>query len=169
VELSNGERVSMALAERGTCLSKGLWAREVRRLDETGHQVSVLCTDYCSDLRRVAVWMFARWSQENFLKYMREHFWLDRLVQYGTEPLPETTRAVNPAWRRLDSAVCQETGLLTRQRAAFGARELSATPETSEIERWQREKAALSEAITARPDDVRLVAGTVPQHGRPAA
>jgi hypothetical protein len=29
--------------------------------------------------------MFARWSQENFLKYARENFGLDRLVDYRTE------------------------------------------------------------------------------------
>jgi len=40
--------------------------------------------------------MFARWSQENFFKYMRQHYGLDRLVDYATEEIPDTTPVVNP-------------------------------------------------------------------------
>lgn len=167
VTLANGERVTMALAERGVRLADKLWVREVRRRDEDGRQVSVLATDYRSDLQRVAVAMFARWSQENFLKYMREHFWLDRLVEYGTEPLPDTTRVVNPAWRRLDSAVRKETALLSRQQAEFGARQLTAAPEPAELERWQQHQTALIEAITARQvrvEQLKTERKTTPKH-----
>jgi hypothetical protein len=150
VTLANGETVTMELAERGTRLSNGLWVREVRRRSAEGHQTSVLSTDYRSELRRLAMTMFARWSQKNFFKYMREHYYLDRLVEYGTEPLPETTRLVNPAWRSLDSRVRKELGLLTRQQAEFGALSLSPAPEASEMEAWQKKKAALLESITAR-------------------
>ena len=31
--------------------------------------------------------MFARWNQENFFKYMREHYRLDRLVEHGISPV----------------------------------------------------------------------------------
>jgi hypothetical protein len=167
VVLANGERVTMALAERGVRLADKLWVREVRRRDEDGRQVSVLATDYRNDLQRVAVAMFARWSQENFLKYMREHFWLDRLVEYGTEPLPDTTRVVNPAWRRLDSAMRKEVALLSRQQAEFGARQLSATPEPAELEAWQQRQAALTEAITARQarvEQLKTERQATPQH-----
>ena len=95
VSLVNGKRVRMELAERGVRLSNDLWVREVRHLSEKGHQSSILCTDYRSDLSRVAVAMFARWCQEIFFKYMRQHYNLDRLVEYGTEVIPETTRVVN--------------------------------------------------------------------------
>ena len=40
--------------------------------------------------------MFARWYQENFFKYLRQHYGLDRLIEHGISPLPETTRLVNP-------------------------------------------------------------------------
>ena len=106
--LANGEKVTLALAERGACLSNGLWVREVRQREASGHQVSVLATDYRSALAPIAVRMFARWTQENFLKYMREHYAIDRLVEYGTEPLPETTTVVNPAWHQLDRQVRRE-------------------------------------------------------------
>jgi chromosome segregation ATPase len=49
--------------------------------------------------------LIARWSQENYFKYMREHFGLDALVQYGTEEIPATVTVVNPAWRELNGEV----------------------------------------------------------------
>jgi len=120
----NGEKSTLPLAERGTCLSNGLWVRELRRLDQHGHQSSVLCTDYRSDLTTAAAAMFGRWNQENFFKYMRQHYGLDRLVEHGTSPLPDTIRLVNPAWRALDSQARRLAGQLTRQRAAFAAHTL---------------------------------------------
>ena len=62
--------------------------REIRKRTESGHQSSVLCTDYRSDPGPVAAAMFARWSQENFFKYMRQHYGLDRLIDYATEEIP---------------------------------------------------------------------------------
>lgn len=148
--LANGEQVTLCLAERGTCLSNGLWVREIRQREDGGHQVSVLATDYRSELRPIAVRMFARWTQENFLKYMREHYAIDRLVEHGTEPLPETTLVVNPAWRQLDSQIRREQALRDRDHAAFGARNLSAIPEPPELEAWQQQTAQLHQTITAR-------------------
>ena len=102
VTLPTGEVVQRELAERGTCLTNGLWVREVRVRSQDDSQGSILSTNYQFNLRQMAVLMPARWSQENHLKYMRQHFGLDRLIEYGTQPLPETTVVVNPAWRRLD-------------------------------------------------------------------
>jgi hypothetical protein len=148
--LANGEQVTLSLAERGTRLSNGLWVREIRQREDSGHQVSMLATDYRSDLRPLAVRMFARWTQENFLKYMREHYAIDRLVEHGTEPLPETTAVVNPAWRKLDSQIRREQALLQREQAAFGALSLSPVPEPPELETWQQGKARLHQALTTR-------------------
>ena len=148
--LANGESVTLALAERGTRLSNGLWVREIRQREASGHQVSVLSTDYRSDLRPLAMRIFARWTQENFLKYMREHYAIDRLVEYGTEPLPETTMVVNPARRQLESQIRRERALRDRDRAAVGALSLSAAPAPPELEAWQHHQARLHEALTAR-------------------
>ena len=148
--LANGEKVTLSLAERGTRLSNDLWVREIREREESGHQVSVRRTDYRSDLRPLAVRLFARWTQENFLKYMREHYAIDRLVEHGTEPLPATTTLVNPAWRRLDSQVRREQAQRERDRAAFGALSLAAIPEPPELEAWEQPKARLHEALATR-------------------
>ena len=97
VRLVNGQEVELELAERGVRLSNGFWVREVRQLDEKGHQTAMLSTDFQRDLAAVAVALYARWCQENFFQYMGQHYGLDRLIEYGTEPLPETTMVVNPA------------------------------------------------------------------------
>ncbi len=146
--LVHGETVTLALAERGTRLSNGLWVREVREREDGGHQVSVIATDYRSALAAIAVRMFARWTQENFLKYMREHFAIDRLVEHGVEALPATTTLVNPAWRRLDAEVRRARAQLTRAQAQFGALSLAPAPEPAEVEKWQAQKARLHAAVT---------------------
>jgi len=81
VEMSFGQQVKMKLAERGVFLSKKLWVREVRKLTDTDHQVSVLSTDYKSEMTTIDSHMFSRWSQENFFKYMRKHFNIQGLIE----------------------------------------------------------------------------------------
>jgi hypothetical protein len=67
--------------------------REVRKLSPGGKQTAILSTNYMADYTRLAASMFARWSQENFFRYMRQRFGLDRLVEYGTESIPDTVRS----------------------------------------------------------------------------
>ena len=48
-ELAGGETSTLRRAERGTRLSNGLWVREIRKLSESGHQTSILTTNYSVD------------------------------------------------------------------------------------------------------------------------
>lgn len=151
VRLINGEAVELPLAERGTALSNELWVREVRHRDETGHQTAMISTDYRRDLSGTAAALFARWCQENFFQYMAQHYGLNRLIEYGTEPLPETTVVVNPAWRQKDQAVRRERALLVREQARFAAATLD--PEASSAEavvEYEKEKGKLLEQIQRR-------------------
>jgi len=147
VELGGGAVVRMKLAERGSRLSNGLWVRQVRKLSAGGKQTAILSTDYVADYTRLAASMFARWSQENFFKYMREHYGLDRLVEYGTEAVPDSVRVVNPAWRQLDSQVRTLTGKRQRQLVQFAAQSLQGELSESEVTRYQQKKAQLQEEI----------------------
>lgn len=164
----NGETTTVRLAEGGTRLSNGLWLRELRRLDERGHQTAILSTDYRSDLATAAAAMFARWNQENFFKYMREHFGLDRLVEYGISPLPDTTRLVNPAWRALESQARRLTGELTRQRAAFTAHTLRPDEnDPAAAARHEEKKGAALSALTAKEAELSTIKDqrkTTPRH-----
>lgn len=160
--LATGQVVEMKLAERGSCLSNRLWVREIRKLTERGlrphsrrfAQTAILATDYRSDFAPVAAAMFARWSQENFFKYTRQHFNLDRLVDYGTEPISDPIPVVNPAYRRLDGHVRSGTGKLNRLLAQFGAMNLEATIEPEQVEPFLRRKAALQEEIDLLRKDI---------------
>ena len=105
IESTAGNIINVQLAERGTQLSNKMWVREIRKLTKSGHQTSIISTDYCSNLTQVASEMFDRWCQENFFKYMRQHYNIDRLVDYSLESIPETTIVTNPEYRRLDGIV----------------------------------------------------------------
>lgn len=147
VNLVSGEIVEMFLAERGVFLGKMVWVREIRKLTESGHQTSILSTGYRLPMERTGTAMFARWSQENFFKYMRKHYNLDGLISYSTEDIPDTTQVVNPAYRELDGQVRSKTGKLSRKLAKFGAMDLKGNIDPKNVEKFEREKANLKEEI----------------------
>ena len=147
VKLVSGEQVEMRLAERGTRLSNGLWVRQVRKLSDNGKQTAILSTNYENDPMHLAASMFARWSQENFFRYMRQHYGLDRLAEYGTEAIPDTVRVVNPAWRQLDSQIRRLNGKRQRDRATFGAQSLAGELSDKTVSEYQQKQAELQESI----------------------
>ena len=101
-------------------LSKKVNVREIRRLTQSGHQTAIITTDFIPDMTVIAGTMFARWSQENFFKYMREHFGIDRLIEYGTAPVDETVKVVNPAYRDIESRIRSASQKLGRKVSEFG-------------------------------------------------
>jgi hypothetical protein len=147
VAVASGETVSMKLAERGTQLSNKLWLREIRKLSDSGHQTAILTTNFQAPLATLAASLFARWCQENFFRYMREHYGLDRLIEYGTESIPDAVPVVNPQWRKLDSQIRSQAGLRYRRAAQFGALALSTDLTESELPRFQQRKGELQEEI----------------------
>jgi len=147
VELAAGQTVTMKLSERGTRLSNNLWVREIRKLTDSGHQTAMLTTNFSAPMPVLAASMFARWCQENFFRYMREQYGLDRLVEYGTEMIPDITTVVNPQWRRLDSQVRSKTGQRHRLHARFGAMALSEGLSEDEVQTYERRKGELQEQI----------------------
>ena len=147
VELPGGETVTMQLAERGSQLSNKLWLREIRKLTDSGHQTSILTTNFQAPMLTLAVSLFARWSQENFFRYMREHYGLDHLIEYGTEPIPDAISVVNPAWRKLDGQIRSQAGRRHRLAAQFGALTLSEDPTEPQVQGFQRRKGNLQEEI----------------------
>lgn len=154
VSVNQAPPTAMKLAERGVKLSNGLWVREVRKLSESGHQTSVLSTDYRSVATGIAAEMFARWTQENFFRYMRQHYSLDNLIDYQTEPLNETTVVVNPDWRQLDAQVRSKGSLLSRKLSKFGQLQLEGDIEPSRVARFERTKAELQQQIQDMGADV---------------
>lgn len=91
--------------------------------------------------------MFARWSQENYFKYMRKHYNLDGLVNYSTEQIPDTTPVINPEYRRWDGEVRKKGGQLNQRRAKFAALTLESNIEPKQMEIYLQKKADLQEEI----------------------
>jgi hypothetical protein len=148
VFFKNGEKVLMKLAERRLVLSEIYWVREIRKLNTSGHQTAILTTNYKSDRGEIASAMFRRWSQENFFKYMLEHFGIDRLIEYETQPIPETARVVNPGYREIDSQLKKAQAKLARLLAEFGSKTLKSIGQPKEVETYEIQMAEIQEQIT---------------------
>ena len=147
VRLVSDNIVEMRLAERGVFLGKTLWVREIRKLTESGHQTAIISTDYQNDCSRVAATMFARWSQENFFRYMRKHYNLDGLADYSTEEISETTKLVNPEYRALDGKVRSHVSKLNRMQRKFGEIMLIEEIAPQKVEAYLQQKSDLHEGI----------------------
>ena len=148
--MPNGEVVTMMLAERGSVVGArdGMWMREVRKLTSGGHQTSLISTAYGREATQDALALFSRWCQENFFRYMMEHFAIDALSEYRTEEILETNRpVVNPAWRELDRQSRSAKGKLTQRRARFAALTLKSDADESKAAEWERKKSDLREEI----------------------
>ena len=101
-----GGRVRWLLHERSVWVGgkkDGLWMRQVTRR-QGAHQTHILTTRHDLDITEVAYRMFARWQQENFLKYMRQEFAIDALLEYGFEEEDQLRSMPNPVWRAADKA-----------------------------------------------------------------
>lgn len=122
VEMRNGEKLSMMLAEKGTFLGdaqNGLWVKEIRKLNPSGKQTAIVTTAYGNLDTRNAGLMFSRWAQENYFAYMMKHFAIDRLMEIGTTEFPGPQTVVNPAWRQADKNVRLIKSNLDKLRAKY--------------------------------------------------
>ena len=81
---------------------------------------------------------------------MRENFGLDRVIEHGTTPLPETTVIVNPARRRLEADLRRHRASLLRAQAQFGALALPAAPTAEQTDAFLTQGGKLREAIAAQ-------------------
>jgi len=139
--------LTMNLAERGTCLSNGLWVREVRKLGTAGHQTSLMSTACRLDMQQTAVYLFSRWSQENFIKYMMEHYAIDALGEHGAEEADETRQVVNPARKEQDALMRSLRQKLQSCQVKYARTELDEQLRSRDVERYQQTQAELREQI----------------------
>jgi len=155
VIMPGGEELSMHLAERGVYYEKEkFWVREIRKLTGSGHQTTLVATDYCNSTAQIGGRMFARWSQENFFKYMMEHYGIDRLIQHGVENMDETVRLINPAYRQLDSRLRSSRSTLARKTRAYGELILKEEIDEQTVARYAEKKSVLREEIEALTKDM---------------
>ncbi len=148
VVFPNGERALMKIAERGVYYPKEkLWLREIRKLTESGHQTALITTDYLNEAPAIAGYMFSRWSQENFFKYMMQHYGIDRLIDYEFETMDEPIKVVNPRYRELDSQIRSFNGKLSRKKISYADLVLDGDIEDKKVKDFVKEKAEIREEI----------------------
>ncbi len=151
VKMPQGEVIEMELAERGSCIgskkSEKIWVREVRRETSNGHQTSIISTGYVLDLIFTAIFMFSRWAQENFFKYMKQHFNFDKIANYETESIADSTQVINPLWKEPDSKIKTLQSKLNYRLKKFGALELHPETNKEKREKQIKEKTKLKKEI----------------------
>lgn len=112
----DGNDVKMELAEREIEL-EGMKIREVRKKTESSHQTSILTTNQKLDLTWIAIYMFARWCQENFFKYLRQEYDIDRMMYYLVKQINEGVMVVNPIYSKLTQAIKKIREKISRRQA----------------------------------------------------
>ncbi len=113
-----GKTVTMKLAEQSVELA-GMKMREIRKESDNGHQTSIITTNYKLPLQQVGGRMFSRWSQENFFRYMVQDYGLDRMIEYGTEPVEPDRMVVNPSYAKLANELARLREKQNRLKAKF--------------------------------------------------
>lgn len=94
------EEVKLELAEQPVVLNE-VEMREIRCLSKDGHQTSVITTNRKLLIQMIAFYMFSRWSQENFFRYLRQDYDFDRIIQYAVNQLDRNIVVSNPAYNKL--------------------------------------------------------------------
>jgi hypothetical protein len=142
VPLMTGGEADMLLAERGTLIGSDkddqLWVREIRKLGADGHQTAIISAEWQASAVQIAGPQFGRWYQENFFKYGREHFNLDRQIDYQLEAVDETVRLVNPAWRKLDGEVRRRVAIQHARKARLHDLGIAGQLEPAKAEHYMR-------------------------------
>lgn len=91
--------INMDLCEQETELG-GYRMREIRRLGASGHQTAIITTHPHLQTKQVAGRMFARWSQENFFRYLIQDYDFDKMISFGVETIDMEKTVVNPQYRK---------------------------------------------------------------------
>jgi len=158
-----GTQKTIALAERGVLLQnkgskKKLWVREIRSKSKSGHQTSIVTTNYTLSIIMIGLYMFARWSQENFFKYMMQEFGIDTLVSYFKEKITDTTSLVNPEYRTLENDRKKMTSKLNRIKAKFATLTLQSEPiEEKAMEKYISKKEELKDEIEQKETEIEKI------------
>jgi transposase len=121
----DGRTVTYEVAERRVAVLKGFTMREIRRLCASGHQTAIVTTRGDLAIEVAAYRMFERWTQENFFRYMRQHFAMDALVTYAVEPADPERTVPNPQRKALAKVLAQSHAELKELEQRYGAEALT--------------------------------------------
>jgi hypothetical protein len=155
----SGNDITIKLAERGTYLTakkekgkpvQGIWVREIRKLCASGHQTSIITTNFTLSITDIGVYMFARWCQENYFKYATESFGIDYLTSNVKNSIPNTYTIPNPNYLSIDKEHKSVSGKLAKLKQKLAEKVMQIDqPELSEkqMKKHLREKAEILQSV----------------------
>ncbi|MDP3913283.1 MAG: helix-turn-helix domain-containing protein [Bacteroidota bacterium] len=144
--------------ETGKSEKKKLWVREIRKKSESGHQTAIITTNFMLSMILIGLYMFARWSQENFFKYMIENFGIDTLVSYLKTEVNDTTQLINPQYREIESEQKKLTSKLNVRKTKFASLIIdNETIEENRMKKFLLKKADLKEEMTILEKEIESV------------
>jgi len=146
----SGDKETVRLAERETVLTgkkekgnpvKKFTVREIRKKNASGHQTSVITTNYLLSIVQICMFMFSRWCQENFFKYMTESFDIDSITSYLKKSVPVTAPVINPEYKEPDRQHKKVLSLLNNSMKKYAQISLADREMTEkEMERFIKKK-----------------------------
>lgn len=117
LDIFNNE-VTMQLYEDEIILNNCQF-REIRKLNEDGHQVAILTTHPDLPKEQIATRMFGRWVQENFFKYLISDYDFDKMISFGVEQVDTEQKVVNPEYRKTSNKIKKVQEKIQRLEAKF--------------------------------------------------
>ena len=127
--IEEGIEHSYDLADRGICLklskringAKTIRCRQVTRHRAGDRQTQIVTSRTDVAAPEVAHRMFARWRQENYFRYGREHFALDALDSYACVADDPERSVPNPARKVAQARLRKARAIMAQASAAVGA------------------------------------------------
>jgi hypothetical protein len=136
VDVRLGETV-MQLQEKEITLD-GHSVREVRRLTQSGHQTSIVTTNRILTITLIACYMFGRWVQENFFRYLRQEYAFDKIIQYAVDELDKSIMVVNREYSNIQYKIKKIREKISRLKA--GLYELQQTNPKEKEDKTQKNR-----------------------------
>jgi hypothetical protein len=154
-----GETVKMKLAERGVYLTtkkekgkpvEGIWVREVRKLTASGHQTSIITTNFSLSITDIGLYMFARWCQENYFKYATQSFGIDCLISNVKNSILNTYIIPNSDYLALNQEHKSISGKLAKQKQKLAEKVMKIDQvelEDRQMKKYLRQKAEVLQNV----------------------
>jgi hypothetical protein len=137
--------------------------REVRKLSAHGHQTSIITTNRILSLSLIATYMFGRWVQENFFRYMRQEYALDKITQYAIDEIDNKTLVVNHEYSKVTYQIKMFRQKLARTKAElYDHQDCSKEKETGKWIKKQLELEEKMELIKTEITNKKTIRKTIP-------
>jgi len=86
---------------------------------------------------------------------MNQHFDFDKIMDYDTESILDSTQVINPIWKELDSKIASCQNKLNYRFKKFGDIELHPETDQEKLKKQIKEKAKLRKEINALEKEIK--------------